>query len=141
MKFITQTKFWQLPAALKLVVIWLFLLGLNSFWQSGNTMDLAPLIRGIIELALAIGLINRSNESRSWTAFFMFLGILFSLFLLCIAIFKDTTSMEGFNISYEKFAQSQVVIFLMVYFIINAAVLYILLRPKTKAFFSSESSE
>jgi hypothetical protein len=148
MKPITQTKFWQLPAALKLVVTWFFLLGLFSFWKAGSlyietgySIGTGNLIRGIIELGLAIGLINRSNESREWAAFFVLLGIFAGLFLLAVTVFEDPNSVGGFQFSYNQLTRTQAIVFLVAYVALNAGVLSVLLRPETKAFFSPQTSQ
>jgi hypothetical protein len=147
MKFIKQTKFWQLPLSLKLVVTWFFIVAVNNFWRfvylliARYSLDLVPLILGIVEWGLAIGIINKSNEARSWTAFFVFLGTLFSLFLLAIALYKDPRSVEGFNMNYDRFTRTQMIGFFVAYFILNVGILFALLRPKTRAFFSSENSQ
>lgn len=49
-----KSKFGQLSVALKLIVIWFFLLALGSFWRFGidiqtkHVLDLGPLIGGIL---------------------------------------------------------------------------------------------
>ena len=87
MKSITQSKFWQTPFALKLVSIYFFLLGLERFWKIGSlcidkkcVLGDGSIIFGIICIGLAIGLVNKSEESRTWAAFLVFLGLLVGLF-------------------------------------------------------------
>jgi hypothetical protein len=144
MKFVTQTKFWQLPLALKLVVIWFFLIALNNFWQFGwsliatFSLDVLPLVLGTIEWNLASGLINRSNESRKWAALFVFLGFVLWFFLLMIAFFKDPNSVEGLNVNYDRFTRTQMIGFLVGYLILDAGILFTLLKAKTKTFFLEE---
>lgn len=144
MKFIAQTKFWQLPFSLKMVVIWFLGLVFNHFWQVfdlfavKHILDLGHLIWGFVEFGLAVGIINKSNESRSWAAFFVFLGCLVLLFLLAITISKDPGSIEGFNITYEKFTRPQTIVFLVAYIIVNTGILFVLLGAKTRALFSEK---
>lgn len=144
MKFIKQTKFWQLPVDIKFVVICFFLLGLSSFWETvslyietKSTLELGGIIRGFIEWALAIGLINRSDEARQWAAFFAFLGFLIGTFLLTIAIFPNPNPTVGFNISFNQSSQSQTIVLLMTYIILCVIILFILLNSKTKEFFAN----
>jgi hypothetical protein len=143
-KFIKRTKFWWLPLSLKLVVLWLFLTALNNFLRFGSllifrfSLDILPLIGGTIEWSLAAGLVNRNNESRKWSVLFVFLGSLFWLLLLMIAIFKDPNSVEGLNVNYERFSRTQMIGFLAGYFILDGVILLALLSPKTKKFFSEE---
>jgi hypothetical protein len=145
-KTITQTKFWQLSTSLKLVVVWFFLLGMNNFWQAGNyffvkqTLSLVPLIRGIIEWNLAIGLINRINESRNWAVICVILSLFFYIFLLSIAIFRDPASIEGFNINYEVFTHTQTIIFLSALLTLSVVILFALVRPTTKTFFAQQTN-
>ncbi len=145
MKFIKQTKFWQLPLALKLVVIWFFVIALNNLLRFGWTLiasfslDVLPLIVGTIKWNLAFGLVNRNNESRKWAAFFVFLGFVLWFLLLMIAFFKDPNSVEGLNVNYDGFTRTQVIGFLVGYLILDAGILFTLLKGKTKMFFLEET--
>lgn len=146
MKFIIQTKFWQLPVELRLIVLLFLFFSISSFWKFGiyikteSTIELGPLIRGIIELLLATGLINRSNEARHWAAFVVFLNLLASIFFLTVAVFQDQNQTTGFNISFNQFSQSQTIAFLVIYFILCIIILLILLGSKTKEFFKNDES-
>jgi hypothetical protein len=148
MKSITPSKFWQMPFALKLVSIYFFLLGLERFWKIGSlcidkkcVLGDGSIIFGIIYIGLAIGLVNKSDESRTWAAFLVFLGLLGGLFFLAIAVFPDPAPTGNFQIgfSYDKFTRVQTIIALVAFLIINAGVLFTLIRPATKAFFASQT--
>ena len=144
MKFIKQTRFWQLPLSLKLVVLWLLLVALNNFLQFGFSLffefalNIIPAVLGTIQWSLASGLINRSNESRRWSALFVSTGFLFWLFLLLVALFKDPNSVEGINVNYERFTRPQMIVFFAGCLILDGAILFALLSSKAKAFFSEK---
>jgi len=147
MKPITQIKFWQLPVALRLVVIWFFVLGLNSFWKTISTytetrydLNIGSLIAGIVYLVLASGLVNRSNASRMWAILFASLGSLVGLFVLGVAVFEDPYSTNGFHLQ-APMPQAQKIIFTVAFLILNVGTLYILLRPKTKVFFAPQTNQ
>lgn len=145
-----KSKFVQLSVALKLVVIWFFLLALSSFWRFGidiqtkRVLDIGPLLGGIVEWGLAIGLINRSNESRTWAVFIAFLSSLVSFFGLAIAVFEDPNSTKGFHFQIQTpmthVTHAQEIAFVGAFLILNVAVLFILMRPSTKAFFTSQTN-
>lgn len=145
-----KSKFVQLSVALKLVVICFFLLALSSFWRFGidiqtkRVLDIGPLLGGIVEWGLAIGLINRSNESRTWAVFIAFLSSLVSFFGLAIAVFEDPNSTKGFHLQIQTpmthVTHAQEIAFVGAFLILNVAVLFTLMRPSTKAFFTSQTN-
>ena len=145
MKSITQTRFWQLPIPLKLVVIWFFLSSFNSFWvliskyiETRSTIDLGSIIFGFVYCCLAIGLINRSNDSRQWAAFIAFISSLVCLFGLAISVFEDSDPTKGLDIR-TPLTHAQEIIFTGAFLIINVGILFILMRPATKAFFAPQT--
>ena len=146
MKSITQTKFWKLPVPLKLAVIWFFLFSFNSFWrliskyiETRSTIDLGSVIFGFVYWGLAIGLINRSNDARQWAAFIAFIGSLVWLFGLAISVFEDPDPTKGLDIR-TPLTHAQEIVFLGVFLILNVGILFILMRPATKAFFTSQTN-
>ena len=147
MKSITQTKFWKLPVPVKLAVIWFFLSSFNSFWrliskyiETRSTIDLGAVIFGFIYWGLAIGLVNKSNDSREWAAFILFLSSLVSFFALAIAVFEDPNSTKGFHFQ-TSMTHAQEIVFAGAFLILNVSTLFILMRPATKAFFTSQTDQ
>jgi len=147
MKLITQTKFWQLPIPLKLTVIWFFLFSFNSFWrliskyiETQSTIDLGSVIFGFVYWGLAIGLINRSNDARQWAAFIAFIGSLVWLFGLAISVFEDPDPTKGLDIQ-TPLTHTQEITFLVMFLILNIGIVFILTRPATKAFFTSQTDQ
>ena len=139
-----KEKFVQLPSSLRMIVVLFIVLGLSSFWVFGkkieaeNVIDIGPLIRGIFEWSLAMGLINKRNDSRLWVAFFTFLGFLFGLFLFGVAVFVDPNTTVGFNFSYDKLTRTQTIIFILGYIVVSGGAFIILVMSKTKSLFSQE---
>jgi hypothetical protein len=122
--------------------MWFFLLGLQSLWSFGYTLigikhilDLGPLINAIIFWSLANGLINRNNGSRQWAIFWTVLGFLFFLFLAGVAAFEGPDPMVGFHFGYEKLTRTQTIVLIVVGLPLHTGILFILLRPATKALF------
>ena len=146
MKFITQTKFWQLPIPLKLTVIWFFLFSFSSFWrliskyvETRSAIDLGSIIFGFVYYGLAIGLINRNNDSREWAVFIAFISSLVWFFGLIISALEDSDPTKGLDIQ-TSLTHTQEMIFLGVFFILNVGTLFILMQPATKALFTPQTN-
>jgi hypothetical protein len=146
MKPIAQTKFGKLPGPLKLAVIWLFLSSFNSFWrlvskytETRSTIDLGAIIFGFVYWGLAIGLINRDNDSRGWAVFITFLSSLVCLFGLAISVFEDSDPTKGLDIQ-TSLSHIQEITFIGAFLLINVGILFILMRPATKAIFAPQTN-
>jgi hypothetical protein len=142
-----KTKFNELPISVKLVVICFLFLGVGSIWrfvsiyiETKSTIELATLIRGIVELGLAGGLVNRSDGSRLWSAFFAFLGSLGALSVLAVLLFQDPNPGNGLQIQ-TSVPRTEAIIFLSVYFILSVGILFILMRTATKTFFGNQTKQ
>ena len=136
MKPITQTKFWQLPFVLKLIVIWFFILGINKLWkikvclgEKECVLGDGSILFGIILIGLAIGLINKSDESRAYAAFVLFLYMLGGLFTLAVVVFEGS-----------QLPKPQAIVVVVAFLVLNAAFLFVLMRPATKTFFMSPAN-
>ena len=140
-----NSKFKQLPVLIKLVVIWFLLLGISSFWRFGSdivghVLDIGSLISGFISWGLAVGLTNRSNESRWWAAFFAILGSLGALFLLAVMLYENPDPVMGFHIQ-TLAPQDQAIVFLLIFLVLNVGTLFALLNPANKTFFVLQNDQ
>lgn len=147
--------FRQLPPALKFVVVWLgficifravdFILETKTFiseilLDTDHYLDLGGLISSYILFLLLNGLINKTNSARIWTAIFTGLGVLASAIFLGRVLFMVQQHPSA-TLGYEIFNYDlpitlfQFVGFNLFWIVTNSIVLYILLRPSTKALF------
>ena len=139
----TETKsrigFRELPPALKFVVVWTIILGLLRLWDfvvSISSINLADILVAVVYFNLASGLTHKQNSSRIWSIIFLVIGTL-ARFAFLASAFNDQF---GFTFNFLAFdydsSQMQTIIFLLSNIVLNTALLYILLRPSTKALFT-----
>lgn len=139
--------FWQFPIALKFVVIWTGLLGLFDLWNfiykasEFHVLDFWRLVDVLIWFALVIGLINKRDSAKIWTSIFVGISVLVGVIVLGWIVFTispaDSFTYELFNneVPMTRFQMLALPILFIVY---NVIILYILLRPSTKALFSAQ---
>ncbi|MBI5934241.1 MAG: hypothetical protein HY867_11080 [Chloroflexi bacterium] len=139
--------FRQLPLALKLVVIWLGLLGFFDViefaieivgYAKDHFLNFGSLITAIIFFALAVGLINKRDSARNWTIILTGFGLLFvAVLLLLVFIFPPEASYGLIFLNIDTpLSKIQAVGLLFLSAVLEVTVLYILLRPSTKALFT-----
>jgi hypothetical protein len=154
----SKNGFWQLPIALKFVVIWLGFLG--SYFVLEFIIGVIVLITDIIEVSgdyglnigspvyaiilftLPNGLINKRISSRIWTS--IFAGISFggmAIILGLVILIDPLHASYWYKLFDNKIPVSQIqaIWLLGLFLILNASILYILLCPSAKAFFSRET--
>jgi len=143
-----RSKFDQLPTVLKLIVIWFFMLGLNSFWRMGSDIEtrhifnMGSIIYGSIWWGLGIGLINKSNESREWAISLVVLSSFVMLFALATEVLPDPNPTKGVQLKLQtSMTHSQTIIFLVANLILNAGTIFTLLRPVIKEFFTPQTNQ
>lgn len=137
--------FWHFPITLKFVVIWIFLLSLSDFWNAfdsyiyDRSIRIVPIILGVVYFYLAIGLADRSNASRIITSVVVSIGTLVRFVFLVLPYFLKDLSPGYITYHSMRFplSQNQSGAFLLLNIALNAIILYVLLRPSTKALFSS----
>jgi hypothetical protein len=142
-----KKSFRQFPPALKLVVIWIFLLSLLSFWRaidrliSAGGINISAFVGGAVYFYLAMDLAERGNISRILASVVIGIGTIVRLVLLILIIAggADPGHFEFGSIEYPA-TYYQVVAFLCLNILFNAGLLYILLNPDTKAFFARSLS-
>lgn len=143
----SKNSFWQSPIPLKFVVVWIFFLTLGSFWVVADSLiftsfiKIVSFIAGVVYFYLAIGLAERDNAARTLTSVIMGIGTLIRIVLLMIIVFGkvDSGHIEYHSVKYPVLP-NQVMTFLILNIIFNMGILYILLRPSTKALFAHLSS-
>jgi hypothetical protein len=147
--------FWQFPITLKFVVIWLGFLG--SYYVLEFIIGVVVLIRDIIKVSgdyglnigspvyaiilftLANGLIIKRNSSRIWISIFTGISFVVMAIILGLIIFIDPLHASYWYKLFDievPVSQIQAIWLLGLFLILNASILYILLRPSTKALFS-----
>lgn len=138
--------FRQFPAALKFIVIWTIILGLLHFWEvftdivESFRINLPEILATGVYFNLASGLIHKQDSSRIWSIVFLVIGTLARF------VFLPLIYLDHFNIKFNFLAfdyslsDIQAIIFLSVNIILNIILLYILLRPSTKALFTPPPS-
>jgi len=111
-------------------------IGTRHIYNTGS------LIYGIIWWGLAIGLINKSNESREWAISLVLLSSFVVLFALATEVLPDPNPTKGIQLKLQTFmTHSQTIVFLVVNLILNAGIIFALLRPATKAFFTPQTNQ
>ncbi len=134
--------FWKFPVTLKFVVFWVFLLSLYSFWRAldifiiDHAISVNNVVGGFVYFYLAIGLVDRSNGSRILTSIVMGVDALVHfvfLNLLFLEIF-DPGYIVYYSVRYPV-SQGQSLAYQILNMMFNAIIVYILLRPSTKALF------
>ena len=135
--------FWHYPLKLKFVVIWIGLVGLShvlifiEYLVIRSRINYYHLIYVLIYFFLVSGLVRRSNRARIWTS------VLFGLSFLL-----DTVDLGGKIYSFGSFSFEPFffhvplsyigeIVRLIIAIFIDGSIVYILFRPRTKAFFVS----
>lgn len=130
--------FRQLPPALKFAVVWTIILGLFRLWKlvvSISNINLNDIFAAVVYFNLASGLTHKQNSSRILSVIFLVIGTL-ARFVLLASAFNDQFGITFNFLAFEyDFSQMQVIIFLLSNIVLNIVLLYILLRPSTKALF------
>jgi len=148
--------FRQFPPALKFVAVWMgfncifkaveFIFDTRAFiseipLNTSHIWDIGGLISSYVLFLLLNGLINKTNSARIWTAIFTGLGSLVSAIFLGRVLFMIQRHPSA-SLGYEIFDYDipitlvQFVGFNIFWIVTNLIVLYILLRPSAKAFFT-----
>jgi len=138
--------FWHYPITLKFAVVWIFLLSLGDFWSTleyyiyAHSILIISGILGVAYFYLAIGLADRSNASRILTSVLVGIGTLIRFGLLIWMLFETDLSLflSYFSVRFHL-VQNQLGAFLILNIALNAIILYVLLRPSTKALFMRSS--
>lgn len=146
--------FRQFPPALKFVVVWLGILGLYNVLSFLNelrvffsgllldidhNLDVSPILHAIIHFALLNGLLKKQNSSRIWASIFIGFSALAELILFGLAIFVTPPQAAFWYrlLTYKiPTSQFQAIELLVLALVMNSIILFILLRPSTKALFS-----
>ena len=139
--------FWQFPLSLKLTVFWIFIDRLNRFltminkYIANSHIELGNFVTGVVFFSLAVGLIEKRNSSRIWASVWVICGTLIRFYLLWRVILYGVGPEANFTFLSAKYpiTNVQAILFLIFNIIFNIGVVYILLRPSTKALFSSQS--
>ena len=148
--------FRQFPPALKFVVVWMgiqslygiiaFVLEMKSFGsnlllETEHNLNISALISAIVNFSLVKGMVNRENRARIWAialrgASLLIVSILFG-WLTFIAS-RATAPSFGLDVYALDIplSQPQFTELFILFFAFNAILLYILLRPSTKALFT-----
>ena len=134
--------FWQFPITLKFVVVWVFLLSLFSFWRAldkyvlDQVISVNNVVGGFVYFYLAIGLVDRSNGSRILASILIGVDALVHFVFLILLFFKIIN--PGYIVYYSvryPMLQGQSLAYQILNMMFNAIVIYILMRPSTKALF------
>ena len=141
-----KKEFWQFPISLKLVATWIGLLGLFYLLGfvyelvTGFSINLYMLSATIIYFNLTTGLINKQDSSRIWLSIFVGVGTLVRFVLLMMVVFfKEMGGYIQYNSVRYPVSRTQEMVFLILNILLNAVILYILLRPSTSELFSPQS--
>jgi len=136
-----QLNFRQFPPALKFVVLWMGLISLfylQAFLQKAFLslrIDIFTFTFAFTYITLSNGLFRGSNGSRIWSGVIVSVGTLYRVILLI----SMTRSLPlGYEIYGLSITHTQKIDLLILSLVFNAILLYILLRPSTKALFTSQ---
>lgn len=140
--------FWQFPLSLKLVVFWIGLLCLLQFltffsnFFNDKGFVWADLVYAFGYFSLTIGLITKRNYMRIWTIIWVVLGLLTRVVFLGLVIFSKEITFSPFEFKLFSvqipLSLTQWIVFWVLLLAFNAGILFVLLRPSTKAVFSDQ---
>jgi hypothetical protein len=137
--------FGRFPLLLKLVVVWTGLLCLLYFLNfiadiiNGKGIIFSTLFFGIVTLILTAGLANGSNSARIWTSIWVICGTLIRFFLVVMLLYNSEIDASFALLPAQYFhPRVQAILFLIFNIILNIGIIFILLRPSTKALFSRQ---
>lgn len=145
----TKINFWRFPASLKFVVIWIFLLSIIDFWgvidniAYSKVVEVGAFIAAVAYFYLAIGLADRSQASRILTSISVGIGTAIRVILLILLFVYKGAASAYIEYRFIKYpiAQQEGITYLVLNVLFNLIILYILLRPSTKALFTRPSSQ
>lgn len=135
--------FRQYPTALKFVVVWISLLAWYNLIRflitafGSLSIDMFAFFQTFIYFIVSSGLKAQQNEARIWGSIVIGVGSLFRVAILISMLFSWSLSYE---IYVTPVTHSQKIFLLVLNLIFNAIILYILLRPSTKALFTPPPS-
>lgn len=136
--------FQQFPLGMKFVVFWLGVVGVSRMLWFVERMvirsevDLFQMIYGIINFSLVIGLIKGNNKSRIWAIILVGLSFILRTADLSQRIFIYPPTSSTFDLFFVRILLPyfSVIILLIIALLINASILFVILRPSTKALFT-----
>ena len=146
MEDVPKNGFWQFPTLLKLVVLWIGLLCLIQFVTffsdlfNDTGFVWVNLLYAFGYLSLTVGLITKRNNMRIWTIVWVVVGLLMRVFLLGLMLFNKQIVFGPFVFKLFSvqipLTQAQWILSWVPLLAFNAGILFVLLRPGTKAIFS-----